>query len=502
MKRIGLLLAVLGIVYLHVSPAVVANENVLLPASATVTGSVTGESKNIRISVYDGQKDVSQSSPSGELQMHDIESGSFSLSVPVPAEYRLITLVISSAETPLLVHKTVVYPSEMKTVEYELTSELQNLTDELPRAITQDTRDTQEERYSAQYTPSSTNLNSMPATINVAITAYANCSNWVNAGQPVLRVDTIPFKDYVKNVLPNEWISSWETEALRAGAVAVKNYGWRKVNIHARSYLQSMHNLDKAPDVVDNTCDQRYIANTNRASTDRAVDDTWNYRITANNALVNNFYLATESQCSSSPYQPCMPQWGTQYRAQEGKNWHDIIQMYYGPGVDITNIFVLNYPPPEPGSVLYRFWSPKLSRHFFTSNETERNTIRDQQSEAWNHEGFASWLADPNDPAAQPVYRFWSQRLLTHFFTMNVPERDYVIEHYPDDVWQYEGIAYYAFPLEATGNYVTFYRFWSPKLGTHFYTSNEVERDFIIANYPTNVWSYEGPIWKVPRNGP
>src|SRR5512139_1230396 len=36
------------------------------------------------------------------------------------------------------------------------------------------------------------------------------------------RVDSVPFKTYVKNVLPNEWIASWPKESLRAGAVAVK----------------------------------------------------------------------------------------------------------------------------------------------------------------------------------------------------------------------------------------------------------------------------------------
>ena len=39
----------------------------------------------------------------------------------------------------------------------------------------------------------------------------------------VVRVD---FKTYVKNVLPNEWVSSWPAESLKAGAVAVKSYGW------------------------------------------------------------------------------------------------------------------------------------------------------------------------------------------------------------------------------------------------------------------------------------
>ena len=37
------------------------------------------------------------------------------------------------------------------------------------------------------------------------------------------RVDRVAFKTYVKNVLPNEWISSWPSASLGAGAMAVKS---------------------------------------------------------------------------------------------------------------------------------------------------------------------------------------------------------------------------------------------------------------------------------------
>lgn len=43
-------------------------------------------------------------------------------------------------------------------------------------------------------------------------------------------VDVIVFEDYVKAVLGNEWISSWEDESLMAGAVAVRSYSAWWVN--------------------------------------------------------------------------------------------------------------------------------------------------------------------------------------------------------------------------------------------------------------------------------
>ena len=38
------------------------------------------------------------------------------------------------------------------------------------------------------------------------------------------RVDVIPFEQYVRGVLPHEWIRSWNPESLKAGAVAIRTY--------------------------------------------------------------------------------------------------------------------------------------------------------------------------------------------------------------------------------------------------------------------------------------
>lgn len=37
-------------------------------------------------------------------------------------------------------------------------------------------------------------------------------------------IETLPLEDYVKGVLPHEWIVSWDTESLRAGAIAIRSY--------------------------------------------------------------------------------------------------------------------------------------------------------------------------------------------------------------------------------------------------------------------------------------
>jgi len=163
-----------------------------------------------------------------------------------------------------------------------------------------------------------------PATIRVVRTGYLDCNAWVAAGQPVVQVDTIPFDEYVKNVLPNEWISSWPADSLKAGAMAVKMYAWHKQSISWRGYLGG--------DVVDNTCDQYYVPNSANANTNAAVDATWNFTFTRNNNLFFFNYVDTDAHCASwLPGQPCMGQYGSRDKALQGFTWQQILQSYYNP---------------------------------------------------------------------------------------------------------------------------------------------------------------------------
>jgi len=46
-----------------------------------------------------------------------------------------------------------------------------------------------------------------------------------------------------------------------------------------------------------------------------------------------------------------------------------------------------------------------------------------------------------------PVFRFWSDTQQAHFYTIDEEEKEYVIATYPDNVWRYEGIAFYAYSV-------------------------------------------------------
>jgi hypothetical protein len=212
----------------------------------------------------------------------------------------------------------------------------------LPRAISGYEQQREEDYISPkllQRGAASSNTSDVPDTIRVAVTGYINCWDWLDDDQPVQEVVEINFQDYVKNVLPNEWLSSWEEESLKAGAMAVKTFAWRKVNVTGRGYLKDKHDLSVKPDVVDNTCDQVYRHGADRSderydTANKAVDDTWDYRMLKDGALVLSYYRAYDSQCDpvneDIPYS-CMSQWGSQEMAQEGKSWKEILEHYYQP---------------------------------------------------------------------------------------------------------------------------------------------------------------------------
>jgi hypothetical protein len=154
----------------------------------------------------------------------------------------------------------------------------------------------------------------------------------------------------------------------------------------------------------------------------------------------------------------------------------------------------------EPGSVdgrvpVYRFWSPTLECHFFTTSADEKQNLIDLHPNTWTFEGIAYFApADDRTPGALPVYRFWSCSLSTHFYTISEAEKDMLVRDYPD-VWTLDGIAFYAYPEgHQPADACPVYRFWSGVLGSHFYTTSEKERDNLVANF-ASVWMLEGVAW-------
>ena len=156
----------------------------------------------------------------------------------------------------------------------------------------------------------------LPATIRVRVTGYPYCDT-----SREYEVETIDFKEYAKHVLPNEWGARWPGESLRAGAMAVKMYAW--------SYIAAGGKWPDA-DVYDSTCDQVYIPSVSYASTDRAVDFTWNWRLTRGEQLLRTYYRAYLSQCEDVGLGGnCMGQIESRDMAYDRYAWDEILFTFY-----------------------------------------------------------------------------------------------------------------------------------------------------------------------------
>lgn len=160
------------------------------------------------------------------------------------------------------------------------------------------------------------------------------------------QVVTVPFQQYVENVLPNEWIASWDGAALEAGAVAVKSYAWYWV-IHFGGYLDTRGNCF---DVTDDTDFQVYRAGSAVTSTNSAVQATWSVVARKSNQILQASYICTlpftygSTNCGTQgPRERCgagangaqLSQWGSQACAQAGKTYQDILTTYYGTSLQL-----------------------------------------------------------------------------------------------------------------------------------------------------------------------
>jgi hypothetical protein len=155
------------------------------------------------------------------------------------------------------------------------------------------------------------------------------------------RVDTIPFEKYVKGVLPHEWIRSWHTESLKAGAIAIRTY--------AANWVRAGGKYTCA-DLDDTTASQVYKDELFTV-TNNAVDVTAGTFVMKNGAPVFAEYSAenghptatgiSDSLCAGKTrfgHGRGTCQWGSQrWASQAGKSHTWILQHYY-PGATVVKI--------------------------------------------------------------------------------------------------------------------------------------------------------------------
>ncbi len=127
---------------------------------------------------------------------------------------------------------------------------------------------------------------------------------------------------------------------------------------------------------------------------------------------------------------------------------------------------------------MYRLYNPYTGEHFYTSDASERNSVRDA---GWTYEGIG-WTAPETGLA---VYRLYNSYAGEHHYTLDATERASLLAA----GWTDEGIGWYSDTAES----VPLYREYNPNMFScnHNYTADSAEHASLVAAG----WTDEGIAW-------
>lgn len=141
---------------------------------------------------------------------------------------------------------------------------------------------------------------------------------------------------------------------------------------------------------------------------------------------------------------------------------------------------------------------PASHSYFYTSSADEAANVRSQSTWPWVEKRSTFEAAHSNPDNATPVFRFWSDKHQSHFFTISEAEKAEIISRSATGAngydWRFEGNG---FPVYATGAFtdeanlpaVPVYRMWiqdkdfnpaNGYSGGHYFTADRAEYDQMI----------------------
>jgi len=134
-----------------------------------------------------------------------------------------------------------------------------------------------------------------------------------------------------------------------------------------------------------------------------------------------------------------------------------------------------------PGSrPAYQFRSTTVGAQFWTLSEQEKERLTAAYYEMWDCEGIAwyAYVRPDARPGLLPVYRFWSPTQGRHFYTMNESEKETILAESARESWVCEGPTFYAFgeanhPTDA----VAVCRLWDQAHGYSWTTTPPAQDD-------------------------
>ena len=163
-----------------------------------------------------------------------------------------------------------------------------------------------------------------PTVIRVAIREL-NPSGEPDPRGRIIWVRSVPFEEYCEDVLPNEWVPSWNRESLKAGAMAIRMFAWYH-HLHPVT-------IDGFTFDVDNTTNfQHYRYLSRQPDTNAAFTEIRNLAyVKQNGEIIELNYRAGIRDDPNWQYRNAqkMAQWGSEYWATRGRNYLQILQFYY-----------------------------------------------------------------------------------------------------------------------------------------------------------------------------
>lgn len=152
---------------------------------------------------------------------------------------------------------------------------------------------------------------------------YKGTIHIINNNGNMTVINDVGIEDYVRGVTPAEMPSSWNMEALKAQAIAVRSYAIANLGKHASQGF----------DLLDSTMDQVYngvLAET--SATNKAVDETKGLVLTYNNKIISTMYSASAGGQTKSALQA----WGNDIPYLQSVKSFDDETGIRGHGVGMT----------------------------------------------------------------------------------------------------------------------------------------------------------------------
>lgn len=126
---------------------------------------------------------------------------------------------------------------------------------------------------------------------------------------------------------------------------------------------------------------------------------------------------------------------------------------------------------------VFRFYNPTVGGHLYTADVEEKNTVDENINFISEGTGFSalSRLDEEIDNSVS-VYRFFNSQLGSHFFTTSEIEKSHVESL---DNFIFEGTGFRAFNIDTSAT-IPIYRFFNKISGGHFFTANENEKNMVM----------------------